>query len=162
MAITPSGDFHRRSLSLPDPNTTLSEGQKACLRLVAQGMSSKEIAKALDLTPQTVDTYVKASMARLGASNRREAARMLAESELSQNLGSPSASLANPEALPDHAAATGTTRRLSWVRPPPVGGGFHDLSWSQKTYQALLVAVISAAVVVALALLIAGLFETFS
>ncbi|MEA3040563.1 MAG: hypothetical protein QOC65_52, partial [Sphingomonadales bacterium] len=59
-------------------------------------------------------------------------------------------------------ATTGTTGWLSWVRPPPVGGGFHDLNWSQKTYQALLVALISASIVIALALAIAGLFETFS
>jgi DNA-binding CsgD family transcriptional regulator len=141
---------------------TLSEGQKACLRLVAQGMSSKEIAKALGLTPQTVDTYVKTSMARLGAPNRRDAARMLAAAEASQELGSPSPGLAEPGRGPDQLAATGTTGWLSWVRPPPVGGGFHDLNWSQKTYQALLVAMISASVVVALALLIAGLFQTFS
>jgi DNA-binding CsgD family transcriptional regulator len=147
---------------LRDSGSTLSEGQKACLRLVAQGMSSKEIAKALDLTPQTVDTYVKASMARLGASNRREAARMLVAEEGSQKLGSPSAALADAAPRHDQAAATGSTGRLSWVRPPPVGGGFHDLNWSQKTYYALQVAVISTAVVIALALLIAGLFQTFS
>ena len=141
---------------------TLSEGQKACLRLVAQGMSSKEIAKALDLTPQTVDTYVKTSMARLGASNRRDAARMLVAAEASQKLGSPSQPLAEPGPMPDQLASTGTGSWLSWVRPPPVGGGFHDLTWSQKTYQALLVAVISASIVIALALAIAGLFETFS
>jgi DNA-binding CsgD family transcriptional regulator len=142
--------------------TSLPEGQKACLRLVAQGMSSKEIAKALDLTPQTVDTYLKQSMARLGASNRREAARMLVSAEASQKLGSPSPPVADPLSMPDQGDATGTTGRLSWVRPPPVGGGFHDLSWSEKTYKALLVAVISTAVVTAIALLIAGLFETFS
>jgi DNA-binding CsgD family transcriptional regulator len=147
---------------LRESTETLSEGQKACLRLVAQGMSSKEIAKALDLTPQTVDTYLKTSMARLGASNRRDAARMLLASEASQKLGSPSAGLADPGQGHDQLASTGTTGWLSWVRPPPVGGGFHDLSWSQKTYQALLVAVISASIVIALALAIAGLFETFS
>ena len=140
---------------------TLSDGQKACLRLVAQGMSSKEIAKALGLTPQTVDTYVKTSMARLGVTSRREAARILAASELSRKLGSPSARLADRGPEPQ-MASTGTTGWLSWVRPPPVGGGVHDLNWSQKTYQALLVAVISASIVVALALLIAGLFQTFS
>ena len=147
---------------MPDSITSLPEGQKACLRLVAQGMSSKEIAKALDLTPQTVDTYLKASMSRLGASNRRDAARMLAAAEASQKLGSPPPTLAEPLPADDQAGATGETGWLSWVRPPPVGGGFHDLSWSQKTYQALLVAMISTAVVVALALLIAGLFKTFS
>lgn len=141
---------------------SLSEGQRACLRLVAQGMSSKEIAKALGLTPQTVDTYVKTSMARLGVSSRREAARIVVSEEISRKSGLPSPSLAEPEPWRDQAEATGTTGWLSWVRPPPVGGGFHDLSWSQKTYQALLVAVISTAIVVALALAIAGLFQTFS
>ena len=146
---------------MEESGTTLSEGQKACLRLVAQGMSSKEIAKALGLTPQTVDTYVKTSMARLGVSSRREAARIVAASDISQKLGSPSASLAEPAPGPQ-LGSTGTTGWLSWVRPPPVGGGFHDLNWSQKTYQALLVAVISTAIVTALALVIAGLFQTFS
>ncbi|MEA3016379.1 MAG: hypothetical protein QOI38_1101 [Sphingomonadales bacterium] len=141
---------------------TLSEGQKACLRLVAKGMSSKEIAKALGLTPQTVDTYVKVSMARIGASNRRDAARMLVAAEASLKSGSPPADLADRDHGSDQLAPTGTAGWLGWVRPPPVGGGFHDLNWSQKTYQALLVALISASVVVALALLIAGLFQTFS
>lgn len=141
---------------------TLSEGQKACLRLVAQGMSSKEIAKALGLTPQTVDTYVKTSMARLGASNRRDAARMLVAAEASRKSGSPTAGLAEHGPGRDQLASTGTTGWLSWVRPPPVGGGFHDLSWSQKTFGALQVAVISTAIVIALALAIAGLFHTFS
>ncbi|HEX8653649.1 MAG TPA: helix-turn-helix transcriptional regulator [Allosphingosinicella sp.] len=147
---------------MPESITTLSEGQKACLRLVAQGMSSKEIAKELGLTPQTVDTYLKTSMARLGVASRREAARILVASELSPNLGSPSLRLADSGPRPDQASTTGTTGWLSWVRPPPVGGGFHDLNWSQKTYQALLVAVISTAIVIALALGIAGLFQTFN
>lgn len=145
-----------------ESSLTLSEGQKACLRLVARGMSSKEIAKALDMTPQTVDTYLKASMSRLGASNRRKAARMLTAEEASQKLGSPSPELAEHGREPDQMAATGTSAWPSWVRLPPVGGGTHDLNWSQKTYQALLVAVISTAIVVALALTIAGLFHTFS
>ena len=147
---------------MPESSTTLPEGQKACLRLVAQGMSSKEIAKALDLTPQTVDTYLKASMSRLGASNRREAARIFLADEASQKLGSPSAAIADAEPEPDQGGAAGGSARLNWVRLPPVGGGFHDLSWSQKTYYALQVAVISTAVVIALALAIAGLFHTFS
>lgn len=146
---------------MTESGRSLSEGQKACLRLVAQGMSSKEIAKALGLAPQTVDTYVKTSMARLGVSSRREAARIVASEGISQKSGSPPAGLAGLDGRPDQTATTGAGW-LSWVRPPPVGGGFHDLSWSQKTYQALLVAVISTAVVIALALAIAGLFQTFS
>ncbi|HEX8365238.1 MAG TPA: helix-turn-helix transcriptional regulator [Allosphingosinicella sp.] len=147
---------------MAEPSLTLPENQKACLRLVAKGMSSKEIAKALGLTPQTVDTYVKASMARIGAANRREAARMLVAAEASLKLGSPTAGLAERDPEADQLVSTGTKGWLSWVRPPPVGGGFHDLNWSQKTYQALLVALISASIVIALALAIAGFLKTFS
>jgi DNA-binding CsgD family transcriptional regulator len=139
-----------------DPTAILSEGQKICLRLVARGMSSKEIAKETGLTPQTVDTYVKASLAKLGASNRREAARILTAWE--ENGGT----------VPDDASALGHAARplesSGWrglINLPPLGGGYTDHSWTQKTYQVLQVAVIAAATVVALALIIAGLLDTF-
>src|SRR4051794_12030891 len=76
-----------RARDLSNPVSTLSESQKICLRRVGSGMSSKEIAIETGWAPQTVDTYIKAAMARLGASNRREAARLLAHAELSQKLG---------------------------------------------------------------------------
>lgn len=146
-----------------ESTVNLSEGQKSCLRLVAQGMSSKEIAKALDLTPQTVDTYLKASMARLGASNRREAARMLVASEAPQKLGSLPEPLAGEGSEPEQTASTGTAAGSTrWNLLPPVGGGSHDLNWSQKTLHALWVAVISTAVVIAIAMIIAGAFRAFS
>jgi DNA-binding CsgD family transcriptional regulator len=146
---------------LDDPWFSLSEGQKNCLRLVARGMSSKEIAKETGLTPQTVDTYVKAALARTGAVNRREAARMLVAWELSQQSGSPSSAIAVPDRRADDHGQTGAKGWRGPLRLPPVGGSFHDLNWAQKSYQALLVAVVAAAVVVALALAIAGLFQTF-
>ena len=147
---------------MSDPWLSLSEGQKNCLRLVARGLSSKEIAKDTGLTPQTVDTYVKAVLARTGAPNRREAARQLVARELSQESGSPSATIAFSGGPADDSAQTGTGGRWGRFRLPPVGGGLHDLNWAQKSYQALLVAVAAAAVVVALALAIAGLLQTFS
>jgi hypothetical protein len=124
-------------------------------------MSSKEIAKETGLTPQTVDTYVKGALARTGAANRREAARMLVAWELSQQSGSPSAAIAAPNGRTDDYAQAGARGWRRAFRLPPVGGGFNDLNWAQKSYQALLVAVVAAAVVVALALAIAGLFQTF-
>jgi DNA-binding CsgD family transcriptional regulator len=145
-----------------DPCAHLSEGQKNCLRLVGRGMSSKEIAQATGLTPQTVDTYVKAALSRMGASNRREAARALAEWELSQQSGSPSPPLAGPLPAANPAQQTGGMGLRQWLRLPPVGGGLNDLTWTQKSYQALLVAVVAAAVVMALALALAGLLQTFS
>lgn len=59
----------------------LTDKQRQCLRLVYAHMSSKEIAPILGVEPGTVDQYVKAAMRILGVSDRRHAARMLAEHE---------------------------------------------------------------------------------
>lgn len=62
----------------------LTEGQRACLRLVAQAMTSKEIAARLGVSPHTVDQRLRMAMKTLGASSRASAARVLAESERDQ------------------------------------------------------------------------------
>lgn len=136
----------------------MPEGHKVCLRLVAQGMSSKEIAKQTGLAPLTVDTYLKQAMARLGAANRRDAARKLIELELSQKSVSPSPRLVRDEIVTDQWLPTGSGWRR-WMRLPPLGGGYHDLNWSQKTYEVLHVAVTTAIVLLAIALTIAGLYD---
>ncbi len=59
----------------------LTEKQRECLRLVYAHMSSKEIAPRLGVEPGTVDQYIKAAMRVLGVSDRRAAAKMLAEQE---------------------------------------------------------------------------------
>lgn len=140
----------------------LSESQKACLRLVARGMTSKEVALQTGLSPQTVDTYLKSASSRLGVTNRREAARLLAAWEASQDLGSPSRTIDPPPALPETDRQTGGSRGLRALGLPPVGGAFHDLSWHQKSFLAMRVALVGVAVFIALALAIAGLFWTFS
>lgn len=145
-------DWRNQAASLP-------EGHKACLRLVAQGMSSKEIAKQTGLAPLTVDTYLKQAIGRLGVSNRRDAARRLLELEGSQNSVSPTPPLADIEGRPDRISRAGKRGWRQWVRLPPVGGGLHDLTWSQKSYEVLHVAVTVAIVLLALSLAIAGLFQ---
>jgi DNA-binding CsgD family transcriptional regulator len=144
---------------LASPFSDLSEGQKTCLRLVAKGMSSKEIAQQTGLAWQTVDTYLKQAISRTGATNRREAARALMGWELSQELGSPSpAVVETPDEGNQSTQADG--RWQQWLRLPPVGGSTNNLSWSQKTLSAFQVAVVGAAVVIALALAVAGLLST--
>lgn len=59
----------------------LSDGQRECLRLVLLHMSSKDIARALGISPHTVDQRIKRAMRALDTDNRWEAARMLAASE---------------------------------------------------------------------------------
>ena len=129
-----------------------------CLRLVARGMSSKEIALQTGFAPDTVDTYLKQAMAKLGASNRRDAARRLVEYEQSQKLVYQSRPLAAPPKPADRFPTTDMKGWRRWTRLPPVGGGVHDLSWSQKSYQVLQVAIVAAVVLLALSLVIAGLF----
>lgn len=139
---------------------TLSEGQKSCLRLVAAGMSSKEIAIETGLTHHTVDTYVKTAMARLGASNRRDAARMLRDSETSQKSGSPSPDVAatgSRSADGSQAVVGGRDDPLL----PPLGGRRNELSATARSVAILKVAVLAAASLAAIALLIAGIIQTF-
>ena len=59
----------------------VTEGQRACLRMVLQHKSSKEIGRALGISSHTVDQRLKQAMKHLGASSRVEAARRLAALE---------------------------------------------------------------------------------
>ena len=56
----------------------LSDGQRQCLVMVGQHLSSKEIALKLGISPHTVDQRVRLSLNILGVDKRGEAARMVA------------------------------------------------------------------------------------
>lgn len=64
-----------------DPNLigALSPQQIACLRLVADLFTSKQIGERLGISSHTVDTHLSNAVRKLGASNRMEAARLLTE-----------------------------------------------------------------------------------
>lgn len=135
----------------------LSEGQKVCLRLVARGMSSKEIAQQIGLSHQTVDTYVKGALPKLGASNRREAARLFAALEHSQKLEP------QPPALGGHSAPVVDQKPIERTAGPkglgipPIGGRLHELDAAGKTVTALRVGLTGAAVFTAVTLFMTGL-----
>lgn len=59
----------------------LSDKQRLCLRLVAQLKTSKQIAAELGISPHTVDGHIAAAIAKLGASDRADAARILLSGE---------------------------------------------------------------------------------
>ena len=73
----------------PECVVKLSEGQRACLRRVLMHMSSKDIARELDISPHTVDQRLRIAIQTLGAANRFEAARMLAQYERPELYQSP-------------------------------------------------------------------------
>jgi DNA-binding CsgD family transcriptional regulator len=57
----------------------LTEGQLDCLRLVAEHLSSKEIAAELGISPHTVDQRIRQSLQTLGVARRSQAARLVAQ-----------------------------------------------------------------------------------
>ena len=62
-----------------DRVSRLTQGQLDCLRLVAQHLSSKEIAAELGISPHTVDQRIRQSLHTLGVSRRSHAARLVAQ-----------------------------------------------------------------------------------
>ena len=65
-------------VSAHDRVARLSDGQRQCLALVNQHLSSKEIALRLGISSHTVDQRVRQSLQILGVEKRGEAARMVA------------------------------------------------------------------------------------
>ncbi|MFP5329969.1 MAG: response regulator transcription factor [Alphaproteobacteria bacterium] len=57
----------------------LTKGQLDCLRLVAQHLSSKEIAAELGISPHTVDQRIRQALQTLGVGRRSQAARLVAQ-----------------------------------------------------------------------------------
>ena len=57
----------------------LSAGQRQCLALVDEHLSSKEIALRLGISPHTVDQRIRQALQILGVEKRGEAARMVAK-----------------------------------------------------------------------------------
>ena len=68
---------------MPNSSKTqaLSEGQRACLRLVLIGYEAKEIAIELGVPPTTVIERLRAARELLGVSRSKDAARILARYE---------------------------------------------------------------------------------
>jgi len=143
----------------------LTDRQKDCLRLVARGFTSKEIGRLLELSPSTVDNHVTAAVQQLGAANRGAAARALADLELGQKLPSQPQHLAQSRQTAILATETGGTNwsrnALQLLAPPPVGGKHNDLDGTSRTLRILQVAVLATASVIALTILVSGLFRTF-
>jgi len=144
----------------------LTDRQKDCLRLVGQGFTSKEIGRALDLSPSTVDNHVNSAVQVMGTSNRGAAARALAAYEVRQNLPRQPQDLEIRDPASDqHShgnardAGSKTTPILSL---PPVGGQRNELDGTTRSLRILQVAIVAAAVTIALTIMVAGLFRTFS
>jgi DNA-binding CsgD family transcriptional regulator len=134
----------------------LTDQQRICLRHVYLHMTSKEIAPLMRIEPGSVDQHIKAAMRVLGVSDRRTAARLLAEHEGTAGLrpayppldlaGTPDAVTFIPgeggfrtsaftgETLRENQAAFGTMQMpRTPMLPFPMGGARpNDLAWPTR------------------------------
>jgi hypothetical protein len=136
------------------------------LRLVAQGYTSKEIGRQLDLSPSTVDNHILAATQSLGAASRAEAARNLVSTETRQKLPSQTAALAEPDysGLLSHsteAPALSINGSRIWSLPP-IGGQSNELDATERTIRIIQVAVVGFGSVMGLSLIIAGILSLLS
>lgn len=119
-----------------DALLNLTEGQRDCLRLVYRHMTSKDIARALGVSPHTVDMRLRTAMRTLSVASRIDAARLLVSSEAASAAYQPLiyqapdvASDASPTIIEgpastesDENAIRDTDPRIRPVVGPPAGG----------------------------------------
>ena len=99
----------------------LTEQQRACLRHVYAHMTSKEIARLMGISPNSVDQHIKAATRILDVTDRRTAAKMLADHEAREpSIAAAPPSMAMREGQDPFDA---TPPRRSPFRPPlPIRG----------------------------------------
>ena len=144
----------------------LTERQKDCLRLVAQGYTSKEIGRVLDLSPSTIDNHILTAVQSMSANSRAEAARSLASLEVRQKLPRESLALAESAqsgllSVSTEAPALAIKDRSIWSLPP-IGGQTNELDSAERSLRIVQVAAVGFGTVMSLTLLIAGAFKIFS
>ena len=163
----------------------LTEGQKACLRLVDQLLTSKEIGRKLNISHFTVDQRLDVAREKLGAKDRKEAARIFAAmeaGELSERLVYEPSDVdmaENPAKLAGSNNSYGDYSRNTnhqagrWVlfdrvdsegnliqlTMPKLGGGDHDLSRIEVAVAIIKTALFSIIGVSAITIIIVGLMR---
>ncbi len=101
---------------MSDRIESLTPRQRDCLRLVAKGYQTKEIAERLGISPGRVDKHVTAALRDLGVSGRVQAARLLADHETlqiapqegAQWLGAQPLGLPGEPSAPQHVPSEGS------------------------------------------------------
>jgi DNA-binding CsgD family transcriptional regulator len=147
----------------------LTEGQKACLRLVVQHQTSKEIARTLGISPFTVDQRLDAARRKLNATSRKDAAKLFAtldQSGIYQPLVYETQMLESADdAVSQNSLPDGWRRRLaklvSLISVPPIGGERHELSSREILVFALNLSFFSTLVMAFVVVVLTGTLRLF-
>ena len=112
----------------------LSDGEKAALRLLAQGHDAKSAARELGLSVHAINERLRTARRKLGVSSSREAARLLARSRP-----------ARPNSLVD--------KKIEVVGPERAGEArFHDSKGRRSTYALAVGGIITVSLVIMIAM----------
>jgi DNA-binding CsgD family transcriptional regulator len=83
---------HGSFVPMQDAVNRLTPKQSQCLTLVAEGMTSKEIARSLGLSARTVDDHVEKARVKLNAPTRQRAAAIFRAQRTAEEVAAASAS----------------------------------------------------------------------
>lgn len=117
----------------------LSHRQYECLVRAGEGMSSKEIGRALGISPSTVDNHIHAAILKLQAKNRWQAAQLVRPTHI-QN---------------------GSFRPLASPTVPPWGGRENTASTRKRLFQIVAIGVLSVIVLTSASVVIMGAVDVF-
>lgn len=158
----------------------LTDLHKECLRLVAQGLQSKEIAQMIGCSHRTVDTYISAVLPLFDTSDRRVAARRFLALEAAERPpANPSQAgadvgtdlsqrlLSQPEAIADIGISTDDSRRATGlvqsfrrlIHLPPLGGTSNDLTPAGKFLSGTQVGLIGSMTLMAIVAIVQGIIS---
>lgn len=128
----------------------LTARQSACISLVADGLSSKEIARELGISPSTVDNHIATAMHQFGFPNRSAVAKWYTEYRESayQENQSP-----GPWLSANRSSGLTNVR----VSIPAMGGIRNTLTVKERLFGVAQVAIVSIMVASAVTMFVLGL-----
>ena len=151
------------------PPPRLTEGQKACLRLVVQHHTSKEIARILGISPFTVDQRLDAARRKLQVKRRKDAAKIFAALEMhpiSQSFVYETQPIAPPDFAVSQRASPGRmdpgfANAFLFRAVTPTGGGRQMLSTREIIVRALMIAFYGSLVMAVFVMVLTATFRLF-
>lgn len=154
--------FQTLASQAADPVPGLTERQRQCMVLVAEGLTSKQIARQLGISPSTVDNHVRAVIVHLSAANRLDAARIVVSWINDSSSGDSQPDSANSNAGAEMSVEQGGEVRGLVTGLPPFGGFRNTTAISKRFLHVAQVALLGTMVFAALTATIAGIVSLFA